>query len=558
MNILIGSAWPYANGSLHIGHLAALLPADVIARYYRAKGDDVYFVSGSDCYGTPVAIRAKQENKSPEEISNHYHAEFCECFRKLGFSYDRYGKTSSKEHITFVQEFHTAMYNGNYVYENKVPQAFCDHCHTALADRFVNGKCPDCNAHARGDQCDACGSVLEPENLIDPQCTVCGNAPVFRSTKHLFIAISKLKNELSAFLKAHPHWRKNAIAFTQRYIDEGLRDRALTRDLDWGIDVPKEGYSDKKIYIWAENVLGYLSMSKAVAAERGKDYADLFGDDSRHYYVHGKDNIPFHTIILPALMLANGGKWKLPDDIISSEFMTLEGQKISTSQNNASISQRAHAVWVKDLVNKYHPDSIRYFILSSGPEKRDTDFTWKEFVNTHNGELLGAWGNFVHRTLAFVYKYFDAAIPHGKLNYEITSKMDGLYQDAGNLIACGNLKEALDLIFEFVRFGNKYFDTEKPWSTRNTDPDACAETIYNCVQMIANLSVLLAPFLPFSSAKIQSWLSFSLQTQESAIVDEWVVQHVPSGIPISEPEVLFVRLDKGVAEEERQKLSQET
>ena len=284
MKILIGMAWPYANGSLHVGHLAGLLPSDVIARYYRAKGDSVYLVTGSDCYGTPVAIRAKQEGKSPAEISDFYHEEFCDCFSKLGFSYDRYGKTSANDHMAFIQEFHKRMYEGNYIYEKEAPQAYCGSCNIALADRFVIGKCPSCNEQARGDQCDACGTVLDPENLLEPLCSVCGNVPNFRPTRHLFIAISKFENELTNFVDAHPYWRKNAIAFTRRYINEGLRDRAVTRDLDWGINVPKEGYDDKKIYIWAENVLGYLSMSKVVAEERNANYNDLWGAESRHYY----------------------------------------------------------------------------------------------------------------------------------------------------------------------------------------------------------------------------------------------------------------------------------
>ena len=537
MKILIGSAWPYANGSLHIGHLAGLLPADVIARYYRAKGDDVYFVSGSDCHGTPVAIRAKQENKTPKAISDYYHAEFCDCFEKLGFSYDLYGKTSSDEHISFVKEFHKTMYDGDYIYEKETPQAFCEHCGTSLADRFVVGKCPACGEQARGDQCDACGNVLDPENLLEPRCSICGNTPVFPLTKHLFLSISKLENELTDFIDAHPYWRKNAVAFSRRYINEGLRDRAVTRNLDWGIDVPKEGYEDKKIYIWAENVLGYLSMSKNVAEQRNESYEDLWGADSRSYYVHGKDNIPFHTIILPSLMLANGGKWNLPDYIISSEHLTLEGRKISTSQN--------WAIWVKDIVNRYHPDSIRYFMIANGPEKRDTDFTWREFINSHNGELLGAYGNFVNRTLAFVYKYFNSIVPEGKPHPEINVKITELYQTAGNLIENGSLKEAIDTVFEFVRFGNKYFDTERPWETRTVNNKNCSETIYNCVQIIANLAVLLEPFLPFSSSRIRSWLSIN---------NEWSVKSIPSGISIPEPEILFERLDKKVVDEELERL----
>jgi len=537
MKILIGSAWPYANGSLHIGHLAGLLPADVIARYYRAKGDDVYFVSGSDCHGTPVAIRAKQENKSPHEVSDFYHDEFCECFNKLGFSYDRYGKTSSNEHITFVQEFHKAMYNREYIFEKEVPQAYCEQCGRALADRFVVGECPDCGEQARGDQCDACGIVLEPENLLEPHCAVCGNIPVFRPSKHLFIAVSKLVNELTAFVDARPHWRKNAIAFTRRYINEGLRDRAVTRDLDWGIIVPKEGYEDKKVYVWFEAVLGYLSMSKVVAEQRSETYADLWGADSRHYYVHGKDNIPFHTIILPSLMLANGGKWKLPDDIISSEFLTLEGRKISTSQN--------WAIWVKDIVDRYNPDSIRYFIIANGPEKRDTDFTWREFVNSHNGELLGAWGNLVNRTLAFIYKYYDSIVPDGKPILEIEAKISDLFVSIGGLIEDGNLKEAVDTAFSFVRFGNKYFDSEQPWVTRNSDIESCSTTIFNCVQMLANLAVLLEPVLPFSSARIREWL---------AVDGSWSLKTVIAGKKIPAPTILFERLDKNVVEDELKRL----
>jgi len=539
MKILIGNAWPYANGSLHIGHLAALLPGDVIARYYRAKGDDVYFVSGSDCHGTPVAVRAKNENKSPHEISEFYHAEFCECFDKLGFSYDRYGKTSSDEHIAFVQKFHKTMYGSDYIYEQESPQAFCKHCNMSLADRFVIGGCPGCNNQARGDQCDACGSVLDPDNLIEPVCSICKNTPEFRKTRHLFIAISKLEKELTNFLNAHPHWRKNASAFTQRYIDEGLRDRAITRGIDWGIDVPTEGYTDKKIYVWAEAVLGYLSMSEAVAKQRGIYTDDIWGNDCRHYYVHGKDNIPFHTIILPSLMLAHGGKWRLPDDIISSEYLNLEGRKISTSHN--------WAVWVKDIADRYHPDSIRYSMIASGPEKRDTDFTWREFVNSHNGELLGAYGNFVNRTLAFTWKYLGAYVPEGILVSEIETKIREQFHVIGTLIEAGDLKEGINTAFELVRFGNKYFDSEQPWTTRNTDMTSCNHTIYNCIQLIANLAVLLEPFLPFSSSKIKGWL---------AVENGWKMQHVSTGFIIPEPEILFERMDKKIINEELRQLQQ--
>ncbi|HKM42759.1 MAG TPA: methionine--tRNA ligase [Limnochordia bacterium] len=533
MKILIGSAWPYANGPLHIGHVAALLPADVIARYFRAKGENVYFVSGSDCHGTPVAIRAKEEDTSPEEISELYHEEFCECFARLGFSYDRYGKTSSEEHRLFVSEFHRHMYARDHIYEQDAPQAYCSRCNRVLADRFVVGSCPACTAETRGDQCDACGTVVELEQLGKPTCASCQGIVTFRKTKHLFLAISRFEKELRTYLQAHPTWRKNAVAFTKRYIEEGLRDRAITRDLDWGIDVPKDGYEDKKIYIWAENVLGYLSMSKEVADSRGEDYAALWGADSRHYYVHGKDNIPFHTIILPALLLAHGGKWRLPDEIISSEYLTLEGRRISTSQN--------WAIWVRDIIERYQPDSIRYFLLTNGPEKRDSDFSWREFVNSHNSELLGAYGNFVNRTLAFIHRYFNGLVPEGILDQVMEKKISDLYADNGCLIESGKLKEALDNTFGFVRLSNKYFDSEKPWETRQTNLKACGQTLYTCVQIIANLAVLLEPFLPFSSGRIREWLRLD---------SKWAPKGVPAGYKIPEPEILFERLEKATVEAE--------
>lgn len=536
-NILIGGAWPYANGSLHIGHIAGLLPGDILARYHRAIGDNVYFVSGSDCHGTPVAIRAKQENRTPQEISDFYHEEFVECFKKLGFSYDVYTKTSSDAHKNFVREFHRKLYDSPYVYEKEVPQAYCRNCDTFLADRFVSGKCPKCGKDTRGDQCDACGTVLEPETLIEPICTVCGRPVSFKNSKHLYIAITKLQPELKTLVDSHPEWRKNAIAFTNRYIDDGLRDRALTRDLEWGIKVPKDGYENKTIYIWAENVLGYLSASK-VAAEKGNtDFYELWGKDAKHYYVHGKDNIPFHTIILPSLLLGNGKGWHLPDQIVSSEYLTLEGRKISTSQN--------YAIWVKELLDNYEADSIRYFFIANGPEKKDADFSWREYVHSHNGELLGAYGNFVNRSLAFISKYCNGIVPNGIDNPDLNIQIDEIFISVGKQIENGNFRDAIDEIFDFVRNANKFFDTEQPWITRNTDKTACDNTLYQCVQIIANLAVLLSPFLPFSSEKVLKWLNIS---------NKWERKLISAGYALPKIEILFQRIDKKVIEIETEKL----
>lgn len=429
MNVLIGGAWPYANGSLHIGHIAALLPGDVLARYFRAKGDTVFFVSGSDCHGTPVTIRARQENKTPQEISDFYHNEFNECFERLGFSYDLYCKTSSEDHKSFVIDFHRKLYNCGYVYEKSTPQAYCGKCKQFLPDRFVKGLCPHCGENARGDQCEACGSVLESENLLQAKCSVCGEAPEFRSTNHLFLAITRMKDELDCYIESHSVWRKNAYEMSKRYIRKGLRDRSLTRDLDWGIDVPKDGFAGKKIYIWAENVLGYLSDCYTLCNQQGLNF-NKFWNGCKQYYVHGKDNIPFHTIILSSLLLGRTDvKLKLPDEIISSEYLTLEGRKISTSGN--------WAIWAKDILERYNPDSIRYFLISNGPEKRDTDFTWREFVNSHNGELLGAYGNFVNRSLVFIKKFFEGKVPETQGNLDIIRSLINLYPRVGTFVEQG-------------------------------------------------------------------------------------------------------------------------
>lgn len=524
--IIIGGAWPYANGSLHIGHIASLLPGDVLARYFRAKGKCVFYVSGSDCHGTPITIRAKQEYLPPDVISEHYHREFCDVFGKLGFSYDLYTKTSDTRHKEFVTEFHKKLYSSDYIEERTVKQAFCPSCNKVLTDRLVTGICPACGSATRGDQCDTCGEALDADTVIDARCADCGTSLSFGETTQLFLLISKLKSELSELLDSHPFWRKNAIAFTKRYIDEGLRDRAISRDLDWGIDVPKPGYEDKKIYIWAENVLGYLSATAVLCSKRGIDFKEAYGKNSRHYYVHGKDNIPFHTIILPSLLLAHGEGLHLPDDIISSEYMTLEGRKISTSQN--------WAVWAKELAAEYNPDSIRYFFISNGPEKRDTDFSFREFKKKNNSELAGAWGNFVNRTLAFAVKYLDCQVPSVTVDAELKERIQSLFESVGAKIEKGIFREALEEIFEAVHFGNTYYDAKQPWKTRTAAPEECRNTIGNCVYLIANIAILLHPFLPFSSSKVSEWLGVSTK---------WEAQDIGVSVIQKDISILFSKID---------------
>lgn len=538
MNILIGGAWPYANGSLHIGHLAALLPGDVIARYYRAKGDNVLYVSGSDCHGTPISIRAKQEGVSPKVITNKYHQEFEECFRKLNFSYDLYGRTDDEFHKKSVQEIIRLLHKNEFIYEKEVEQIYCEHCNQFLPDRYVEGVCPKCNSKARGDQCDSCGSLLDPLELFERSCKLCGKEPSVKVNKQLYFALSKFQALFEENIKnVGDNWKLNAVNSTKRYLQEGLCDRAISRDLSWGIDIPIEGFEDKKVYVWIDAVLGYFTMSQKWALENNKSYKAFWSEDSISYYIHGKDNIPFHSIILPALI--NGiGINKFSDKMISSEYVTLEGKKISTSND--------WALWIPDLLSRYEADVLRYFFLINAPEKRDTDFSWREFVNRNNGELLGAYGNLVNRTLVFAKKFFDSKVPNGKIDCVLSNEILELYNLVGDSVEQGNLKCALERIFEFIRGINKYFDEKTPWLTIKNDKDECINTIYNCIYAIVNIANLLEPFLPESSCKIKSWFGFKDNT--------WKNLELISNIEFGEIEVLFERIDKEVIELELERL----
>lgn len=424
------------------------------------------------------------------------------------------------------------------IYEKEVEQIYCEHCKQFLPDRYVEGVCPKCNSTARGDQCDACGTLLEPLELSDRKCKLCNNTPIVKNTKQLYFSLSKFQGTIKENLeKTKGNWRINAVNNTERYLNEGLCDRAISRELSLGIDIPIERFKDKKVYVWIDAVLGYLTMSKKWALENQRSYEEFWNETAIAYYIHGKDNIPFHSIILPSLLKGIGYD-KLPDRIISSEYLTLEGKKISTSNN--------WAVWVPDIIERYNSDALRYFFLINSPEKRDTDFSWREFVNSNNGELLGAYGNFVNRTLVFAKKYFNNKIPEGKADANIKTQIDILYNITGKLIEQGNIKAALEKVFEFIRSANKYFDENAPWINVKDNLEACGNTIYNCIYSIANLSNLLAPFLPESSQKIKVWLAIG--------EDRWEVIEPNIGTSIGEVAILFERLDKKIIDEEKNSL----
>lgn len=533
MNVIIGNAWPYANGELHLGRIAVLLPGDVLARYHRMMGDDVVFVSGSDSHGTPVTMKAKAEGITPEEASLYYHEKIKECFERLGFSFDIFTKTHTEYHSNKVGLFIKELYDKGYIYEKEVEQTYCPKCKEYLLDRYIEGICPSCGSYAVGDQCDECSEIFEAEDLLEKKCIFCKSEPIIKETKHLFFALSKLETDVKRIYIRQIGWRENAQKITNRYLNEGLRDRAVTRDIDWGVDVPFEGFEDKKIYVWIEAVMGYLTASMKCIDERGENYMDYWnGDDSRIYFVHGKDNIPFHTVILPAILAGLGIK-KPNIREISSEYLKLEGKNFSAVKN--------WAIWPDYILEKYDVDLIRYYLISNGPEVRDTDFSWKLFINTNNNELVGQFGNLINRVLAFINKNFDGKIPKGTIDKKFKDKMFKLYCDVGDNIEEGNFKKALEYVFSIIKDTNKYFDKEMPWINIKKDRAKCAQTMYVCVQIIANISNLLEPFMPFSAEKIRGFLGINEPV--------WMPIEIKEG-KINNLQILFERIDKGIIEEE--------
>lgn len=539
MNILIGGAWPYANGSLHLGHVAALLPGDILARYYRLKGENVLYVSGSDCNGTPISIRANQEHTSVTAIADRYHEEFLQCFNQLGFTYDFYTRTDAPHHHKTVQNIFLQLLENGFLYKKSIDQAYCSVDHQFLPDRFVEGICPNCGAKARGDQCDNCSAILDPLDLIYKKCKICGNEPEIRETEHYYYEFSHFQTRLEHFVNeaaAEGRWRENAIQLTKRYLNEGLPNRAVTRDLPNGISVPVKGFEGKKIYVWIEAVAGYYTASLEWANKHGQNIGDWWHTDTVSYYVHGKDNIPFHTVIWPAILMGLE-KQGLPTNIVSNEYLTLEKRKLSTSQN--------WAVWVPEILKSYHPDSIRYFLTTNAPENRDADFSWREFIYSHNSELLGAFANFVNRTLKFIAKSFHHHVPQVAINSSLQVEVQRLYTTVGKHIEAGHMKQAIETIFNFIRTSNRYFDEEQPWLTVNTQIEKCEETLATCVYIIQNLSQLLQPFLPFGCTEIQKMLGLTLNkwSEVSTLATE-----------LTNVEPLYERIDVEKIEEELQKL----
>ena len=539
MNILIGISWPFANGELHLGHAASSLSGDVIARYYRLKGDNVCLVSGSDCHGTPIDVKALKENKTQKEIVDDCHERFSKDWNDLGISFDLYNRTDDNFHKTFVKDVFKKYYEKGYLYEKEEEQLYCDRCNLFLADRYIIGICPKCGADVKGDECEKCGSLLTIDEVKDTRCAICGNNTKLNKTKNLYFALSKFQNTIKELADTHKdRWRSNAIDFTNRYLIEGIPDRCASRSLNWGIDIPIKGYEDKKIYGWFENVWGYVTACKKYCESNNLNWEDFWKKDRNNkiYLIHAKDNIPFHTVIFPSLLSATEDNYKLPDYIVSDNYLTIEGEKLSKSKGNY--------IPLRYLLDNYPADSIRYFFLINDPDKKDFNFTWNDYINSHNSELLGKWGNLINRTLVFINKSFNGKLESSNIDIEVEDKLKELFKTVGKCIEEGKIKEGIQYIFDFISYANKYFDEKQPWILVKTDINKCNEVLFNCCNIIYNINTLLKPYLPFSSDKVEEYLKTSNK--------HWKYDKLKNVCISNKIDLLFDRYDKSVIEKEKE------
>ena len=549
--IFIGVAWPYANGPLHLGQIAgAYLPPDIFARYHRTKGNEVLMVSGSDQHGTPITIKAEQEGKKPGEVAAEYHQQFLESWQKLGISFDLFTSTETANHAEVSQDIFLTLLQKGYIYKDTVSQPFCPRCQRFLPDRYVEGTCPHCHSTgARGDQCDDCGRPLNTAELIEPRCRICGGTPEFRDSEHFFLKLSAFQDKLSAWVNQQKHWRPNVYGLTMRYLKEGLKDRAITRDIDWGIPLPLDGFEGKRLYVWFEAVIGYLSAAKEWAKLNGEEekWRNFWQGDAKSYYFIGKDNIPFHTLIWPA-MLMGCGDLNLPYDVPANEFLTIEGKRLSTSRN--------WAVWLPDYLSRYDPDPLRYLLSINMPQTGDTDFSWREFVRRNNDELVATYGNLVNRVLTFVYRNFDGCVPsHGEFDSPSQDLLDKAESTLNlideHLYKC-SFKEAIRSAMMIAHEANRYLDEKSPWKTIEQDRQASATALYVAISVISCLRTALYPFLPFSSQKLHELLGFE-GTVEG---DGWQLRLPAPGQKLLPPEPLFSKLDDKLIDEETSRIGQ--
>lgn len=590
-DILVAVAWPYASADIHVGNVTgSYLPADIFARYHRLAGNRVLMVSGSDSHGTPITVKADEKGQEPEEVYKSYHAQFLELFQDLGLSYDLYTSTHTENHFQVAQTMFTALRENGYLYRETQEQWYSPQEDRFLPDRYVEGTCYICGyENARGDQCDQCGNLLEANRLIDPRSKTDGSRPVLKETEHFYLDLGALESKIVDFLKKREdYWRPNVLRQSLgQILAEGLHGRPITRDLKWGIPVPVEGWEEKRLYVWFEAVIGYLSASI--------EWSQLYGDEedswedwwyaegSRTYYFIGKDNIPFHAVIWPAELVGAGetfarlfeeeeGKtFNLPYDVPANEFLNMEGKKISGS--------RGWLIDARDFLTRYDPDPLRYYLTAIMPETRDSDWDWHEFVSRNNNELVATWGNLANRVLSFAHQNWDGAAPSPEdlrpSDEEILKEIHQGFEEVGELYDKVKLRAALSEAIRLAGEVNKYLDDQAPWFEIKEDKGEAAKTIYTALQAIDSLKILFAPVLPFSSEKLHRLLGYDQplfgEQEVETIRDElsehqvlrydpqkasgsWEPSQLPPGRELLDPEPLFDKLDKSVAQEELKRL----
>ena len=551
----ITAALPYTNGPVHIGHLAGVyIPADIYTRYRKAKGDDAIFICGSDEHGVPITIRAKKEGKSPQEIVDKYHALIKKSFEDFGIAFDNYSRTSLPLHHRTASDFFKTLHEKGEFIEQESEQLYDPEAHQFLADRFVKGTCPKCGyEEAYGDQCERCGTSLSPTELINPVSALTGVRPVMRRTKHWYLPLDKHAGWLRKWiLEGHQKdWKPNVLGQVKSWLDDGLRPRAVTRDLDWGVPVPVEGAEGKVLYVWFDAPIGYISSTKEWSEKTGKNWEPYWKDkDTKLIHFIGKDNIVFHTIIFPAMLKAHGD-YILPENVPANEFLNLEGDKISTSRN--------WAVWLHEYLEDFpgQQDVLRYVLTANAPETKDNDFTWKDFQARNNNELVGNLGNFINRVGVLTHKYYDGKIPEpGSLRDTDRQMLEAIGDYArkiGRLIDKFRFREALSEYMNLSRAGNKYLADNEPWKKIKTDPDAVRRIMYTANQVVAALGILGEVFLPFTAQKIQNmWHLPSLDWNDVEKGGELL----PPGHIIDKPQLLFSKIDDDVIQRQIDKLMQ--
>ena len=551
--ILVTSALPYANGPIHLGHIAgAYLNADIYVRYQRLKQRDVVFICGTDEHGAAITLLADKLGKHPKEIVDYYYKDHKETFEKFGISFDIFSRTTEPVHYETSQEFFLSLYNKGYLNERTIKQLYCPNDKRFLPDRYVEGTCPHCgNPGARGDQCEKCGKWIDPLSLKEPRCMICGTTPEVRETTHLYLDLRKFQDRLRAWLDTKTHWKDNVRNFCYGWLNEGLEERAVTRDLDWGVPVPLKGYEGKVLYVWIDAPIGYISATKK--------WAEQIGDPERwrHYWqdeatklVHfiGKDNIVFHAIVWPAVLMAQD-HYILPFDIPANEFLNIEGRKISTSKN--------YAIWVREYLEKFPPDPMRYVIASTMPENKDSDFSWRDFQTRVNAELADILGNFINRTLTFVRKNYDGRVPERHELTEDDRRMLALIeawpQKVGEALEAYEIRKATRTFMDLAREANKYFNDAEPWRTLKEDRSRCDTALNISLQLCKALAVIMSPFLPFSAQKLWQMLNLDGDVERQNW-DTTGAEPLQPGHQLGKPEILFRKYDDDVIEEEIQKL----